>query len=560
MSGGERVRPVDRHERVGVVDLDEARVAELGRQPAAELDLEAAVLGRPSRRRPRPRRTRSCGATSSRIVGSAWRAKCAASRTISRSRSAGARPARERLGARALGQPAERDRQPPRGREAQRRDARRQRERERPSANSGLNIAGGKTSSASHGVSTSRATPSGRRVTSSCASAPPVSLATTVRSVSPSRAITSAIRSATPERRQHRAVGDRRRVRAERQRRHEAAASGQQLDDRVPQRAVHERAVEEEHRRAVAARVAQFHPRTLSGPNRPAATMGRREAGSHPGLDRVDRHPGARRHRARAGRVRGRRPVRRAPTTTTLIAQALEHGVTGSRSATRTPRRAPPRRGRGGEVLRGPEGLIALVAESGADLVLNAIVGSAGLGPTIVALTEGIDVALANKESLVVGGELVTALAEATGARLIPIDSEHTAIHHLLTGEPPGVVEKLIITASGGPFRGRNADLAGRHRRGGAQPPDVADGRQDHDRLGDADEQGPRGDGGPPPLRHAVRPASTSSCTRSRSSTRSCSSATARRRRTWATRTCGSRSATRCTTRTAPTCRSRRWT
>src|SRR5690242_20598303 len=66
-----------------------------------------------------------------------------------------------------------------------------------------------------------------------------------------------------------------------------------------------------------------------------------------------------------------------------------------------------------------------------------------------------MDVALANKESLVVGGELVTALAEATGARLIPIDSEHTAIHHLLTGEPPGVVDKLIITASGGPFRTR---------------------------------------------------------------------------------------------------------
>ena len=94
-------------------------------------------------------------------------------------------------------------------------------------------------------------------------------------------------------------------------------------------------------------------------------------------------------------------------------------------------------------MLAGPEGLIRLVAESGADLVLNSIVGSAGLGPTIVALTEGMDVALANKESLVVGGELVTALAEATGSRLIPIDSEHTAIHHLLTGEPPGVVEKL---------------------------------------------------------------------------------------------------------------------
>src|SRR4029078_11632148 len=79
----------------------------------------------------------------------------------------------------------------------------------------------------------------------------------------------------------------------------------------------------------------------------------------------------------------------------------------------------------------------------------------AGLGRTAWRLGDAIALALANKESLVVGGELVTALAEATGARLIPIDSEHTAIHHLLTGAPPGVGEKLIITASGGPFRGR---------------------------------------------------------------------------------------------------------
>jgi 1-deoxy-D-xylulose-5-phosphate reductoisomerase len=116
----------------------------------------------------------------------------------------------------------------------------------------------------------------------------------------------------------------------------------------------------------------------------------------------------------------------------------------------------------GGEVHAGPQGLVDLVAGSDADLVLNAIVGSAGLGPTIVALTEGIDLALANKESLVVGGELVTALAEATGAQVLPIDSEHTAIHHLLTGEPPGTLERLVITASGGPFRGRTREeLAG---------------------------------------------------------------------------------------------------
>jgi 1-deoxy-D-xylulose-5-phosphate reductoisomerase len=109
------------------------------------------------------------------------------------------------------------------------------------------------------------------------------------------------------------------------------------------------------------------------------------------------------------------------------------------------------------EVLGGPEGLVRLVAESGADLVLNAIVGSAGLGPTIVALTEGIDVALANKESLVVGGELVTALAEATGASVIPVDSEHSALHQLIVTERPGTIDRLVVTASGGPFRGRSA-------------------------------------------------------------------------------------------------------
>jgi 1-deoxy-D-xylulose-5-phosphate reductoisomerase len=109
-----------------------------------------------------------------------------------------------------------------------------------------------------------------------------------------------------------------------------------------------------------------------------------------------------------------------------------------------------------GEVLAGPEGLVRLVAESDADLVLNAIVGSAGLGPTVVALTEGMDVALANKESLVVGGDLVMPLAEATGAQLIPVDSEHSALHQLIAGEPPGAVERLVITASGGPFRGRS--------------------------------------------------------------------------------------------------------
>jgi 1-deoxy-D-xylulose-5-phosphate reductoisomerase len=113
-----------------------------------------------------------------------------------------------------------------------------------------------------------------------------------------------------------------------------------------------------------------------------------------------------------------------------------------------------------GQVLPGEEGVRELIGATEPDLVLNGIVGAAGLASTVVALTEGIDVALANKESLVVGGELVTALAEATGARLLPVDSEHSALHQLIGAEAPGTVEKLVLTASGGPFRGRT-DLTG---------------------------------------------------------------------------------------------------
>jgi 1-deoxy-D-xylulose-5-phosphate reductoisomerase len=141
-----------------------------------------------------------------------------------------------------------------------------------------------------------------------------------------------------------------------------------------------------------------------------------------------------------------------------LVAQARAHGV--RRIALGDPDAAAraAEDWTDGEVLAGPEGLVRLVAETGADLVLNAIVGSAGLGPTIVALTEGVDVALANKESLVVGGELVMALSEATGAQLIPVDSEHSALRQLVDGERPGTVDRLVLTASGGPFRGRTRE------------------------------------------------------------------------------------------------------
>lgn len=141
------------------------------------------------------------------------------------------------------------------------------------------------------------------------------------------------------------------------------------------------------------------------------------------------------------------------------VEQAREHGVPAIALAdAEAAERA--RAGWSGRVLAGEDGVRELIATSGADLVLNGIVGAAGLGSTVVALSEGIDVALANKESLVLGGELVMALAEATGAKLLPVDSEHSALFQLIGGEAPGVVEKLVLTASGGPFRGRD-DLSG---------------------------------------------------------------------------------------------------
>jgi 1-deoxy-D-xylulose-5-phosphate reductoisomerase len=144
-----------------------------------------------------------------------------------------------------------------------------------------------------------------------------------------------------------------------------------------------------------------------------------------------------------------------------LVEQAVRHGVKRIALADPDAAARAAEAWTDGEVLVGAQGLVQLVMESGADLVLNALVGSAGLGPTVTALGEGIDLALANKESLVVGGELVTQLAEATGARLLPVDSEHAALHHLLQGVPAGALERITITASGGPFRGRTrAELA----------------------------------------------------------------------------------------------------
>jgi 1-deoxy-D-xylulose-5-phosphate reductoisomerase len=137
-----------------------------------------------------------------------------------------------------------------------------------------------------------------------------------------------------------------------------------------------------------------------------------------------------------------------------LLEQARRHGVAKVAIADPDAAARASEAWTGGEVLAGPDGVVRLITECECDMVLNAIVGSAGLLPTVATLAEGIDLALANKESLVVGGELVTALGQATGAAIIPVDSEHSALHQLLGAERPGTVDRLILTASGGPFRG----------------------------------------------------------------------------------------------------------
>jgi 1-deoxy-D-xylulose-5-phosphate reductoisomerase len=102
--------------------------------------------------------------------------------------------------------------------------------------------------------------------------------------------------------------------------------------------------------------------------------------------------------------------------------------------------------------------LTELLERSRPDLVLNAVVGFAGVHATLWALEHGVDLALANKESLVAAGELALAAQRRGGARLLPVDSEHSAVFQCLEGRAPESVDSLVLTASGGPFRGRTRD------------------------------------------------------------------------------------------------------
>jgi 1-deoxy-D-xylulose-5-phosphate reductoisomerase len=140
-----------------------------------------------------------------------------------------------------------------------------------------------------------------------------------------------------------------------------------------------------------------------------------------------------------------------------LVASARAHGV--ETIALASPDAAARTRSDfGGQVLAGDRAAVELVESCAPDVVLNAIVGAAGLEATLAAFDADADVALANKESLVSGGDLVLAARDRSGRRLLAVDSEHSALAQCLENAAPGSVEGLVITASGGPFRGRSAD------------------------------------------------------------------------------------------------------
>lgn len=109
-------------------------------------------------------------------------------------------------------------------------------------------------------------------------------------------------------------------------------------------------------------------------------------------------------------------------------------------------------------ILAGEEGLLEAAVYHGVDTVLTSLVGFAGLKPTLAAIEAGKTIALANKETLVAAGELVTSLAKTKNVAILPVDSEHSAIFQCLQGQPKENVHKLLITASGGPFRGKTTE------------------------------------------------------------------------------------------------------
>lgn len=111
------------------------------------------------------------------------------------------------------------------------------------------------------------------------------------------------------------------------------------------------------------------------------------------------------------------------------------------------------------EVVCGMEGLIEVAGADSADIVVTAVVGMMGILPTMEAIKKGKDIALANKETLVTAGHLIIPMAKEYGVSILPVDSEHSAIFQSLQGEPKAALDKILLTASGGPFRGKSAEF-----------------------------------------------------------------------------------------------------
>jgi 1-deoxy-D-xylulose-5-phosphate reductoisomerase len=171
-------------------------------------------------------------------------------------------------------------------------------------------------------------------------------------------------------------------------------------------------------------------------------------------LSVVAQHPGLLRVAALAGGRNAKRLAEQAATFRPPVLAVLNEGVAADLKLLLPPGYAP-------EILVGPASYEAVASMPGADLVLSAIVGAAGFLPTLAAAKAGKRIALANKESLVLGGRLIRAACQASGAVVLPVDSEHNALFQALCGHisknGDDDLARLILTASGGPFRGRDA-------------------------------------------------------------------------------------------------------
>ena len=146
---------------------------------------------------------------------------------------------------------------------------------------------------------------------------------------------------------------------------------------------------------------------------------------------------------------------------------------------------------KGVEILSGFEGINRVAAHADADFVLSAIVGSAGLLPTITAIKAGKTVGIANKEALVMAGDIVMKEAKKNRVKVIPVDSEHSAVSQCIEGHNSEEIRRIILTASGGPFVNKTKDdLKNIKAERCPETSELEHGQKDHDRFGDLDEQG----------------------------------------------------------------------